>query len=188
MPKIIVQADQPNVDDAQRAHRRRAAPLPPLRRAAHRAAHVTFESRDSAEGRQLGASVAEENFTIARRLTDWVADTDGEAIRSQEQIHPAKDFAKTLAELGRAFGRLDFAKYDLDAPFPAEAVKYGQNSFRTQAENIARVAREENLSLRETILYFERRILNRSPALSRRSPTRSSGDCWATRPTASSWT
>jgi hypothetical protein len=92
--------------------------------------------------------------------------------RGQEEIHPAKDFAKTLAELGRAFGRLDFSQYDLDAPFPAEAVKYGQNSVRTQAEKIARVAREESLSLRETVLYFERWILNPSPAPPRRSPTK----------------
>jgi hypothetical protein len=38
-------------------------------------------------------------------------------------------------------------------------VKYGQNSFRTQAEKIARVAADENLSLRETVLHFERRML-----------------------------
>jgi alkanesulfonate monooxygenase SsuD/methylene tetrahydromethanopterin reductase-like flavin-dependent oxidoreductase (luciferase family) len=121
--------------------------------------------RAAANGREPG------EVPIMPGLTVRVADTNEEAIRPQEQIHPAKDFANTLAELGRAFGRLDFSRYDLDAPFPAEAVKYGQNSVRTQAEKIARVAREENLSLRETVLYFERWILNRWPAPPRPSPT-----------------
>jgi hypothetical protein len=131
---------------------------------------VIFQAGDSEEDRQLGASVAEGNSPIARSFEE----------------NRAKDFAETLAELGRAFGRLDFSQYDLDAPFPAQAVKYGQNSFRTQAEKVARVAREENLSLRETVLYFERRILNRSPAPPRRSLTRSSVGSWARRPTVSS--
>jgi hypothetical protein len=95
-------------------------------------------------------------------LSVRVAGSDEEARRPKKQTHRAKDFAKTLAALGRAFGRLDFSQYDLDAPFPAKAVKYGENSVRTQAEKIARVAREENLSLGETVLYFEGRILNRT--------------------------
>jgi FMN-dependent oxidoreductase (nitrilotriacetate monooxygenase family) len=150
---------------------------------------VIFQAGDSEEGRQLGASVAEGIFTIARSfeenqafygemkqraaangrdpsevlimpgLTVRVADIDEQARRQEEQVHQAKDFAKTLAEFGRSFGWHDFSQYDLDAPFPAEAVKYGQNSFRTQAEKIARVAADENLSLRETVLHFERRML-----------------------------
>jgi hypothetical protein len=146
--------------------------------------HVTVarglsDQHGAANGREPG------EVLIMPGLTVPVADTDEEAIRPQEPIHPAKDFAKTLAELGRAFGRLDFSQHDLDAPFPAEAVKYGQNSFRTHAEKIALVASEENLSLRETVLYFERRILNRSPAPPRPSPTRSSAGCGARRTTAS---
>ena len=47
-----------------------------------------------------------------------------------------------------------------DAPFP-DVAQYGATSFRTQSEQIVQIARERNLTLRETVHYVERMF--RSP-------------------------
>jgi FMN-dependent oxidoreductase (nitrilotriacetate monooxygenase family) len=146
---------------------------------------VIFQAGDSEEGRTLGAAVGEGIFTIARSfeqgqefyremkqrvaaagrdpndvlimpgLSVRIADTDEQAWTLEEQVYQAKDFAKTLAEFGRPFGWHDFSQYDLDAPFP-DVAAFGAKSFRTQAEHIAQVAREQRLTLRETVLHFDR--------------------------------
>ncbi|MDX6401033.1 MAG: hypothetical protein QOF27_1639, partial [Gaiellaceae bacterium] len=84
-----------------------------------------------------------------------IADTDEEAWAAEERTFEEKDFSKTLAEFGRPFGWHDFSRYDLDAPFP-DVAALGEKSFRTQAEHIAQVAGERNLTLRETVLHFDR--------------------------------
>jgi hypothetical protein len=62
------------------------------------------------------------------------------------------DFEHALAEFGRPFGWHDFRQYDLDAPFPQEALQYAQNSWKTNADAIAQLARENGYTLRETVL------------------------------------
>jgi alkanesulfonate monooxygenase SsuD/methylene tetrahydromethanopterin reductase-like flavin-dependent oxidoreductase (luciferase family) len=98
---------------------------------------------------------------IMPALTARIADTDEEAQRLEEEIHRAKDFSKTLAQFGRSFGWHDFSQYDLDAPFPVHVASLGEKSFRTASEHIVKVATEQNLTLRETVLHFERQ--HRSP-------------------------
>jgi FMN-dependent oxidoreductase (nitrilotriacetate monooxygenase family) len=146
---------------------------------------VIFQAGDSEDGRTLGGEIAEGIFTIARSFEDnqafyrdmkqrvaaagrdpnavlvmpgigvRIADSDEQAWEAEEQSYQEKDFSKTLAQFGRPFGWHDFSQYDLDAPFP-DVAAFGERSFRTQAENIARVARERNLTLRETVLHFDR--------------------------------
>jgi FMN-dependent oxidoreductase (nitrilotriacetate monooxygenase family) len=146
---------------------------------------VIFQAGDSEEGRTLGAAIGEGIFTIARTfeqgqefyreikeraaaagrdpndvlvmpgLSVRIADTDEEAWEAEKQTYEAKDFSKTLAEFGRPFGWHDFSQYDLDAPFP-DVAAFGAKSFRTQAEHITGVARERGLSLRETVIHFDR--------------------------------
>ncbi|MDP9256216.1 MAG: NtaA/DmoA family FMN-dependent monooxygenase [Actinomycetota bacterium] len=146
---------------------------------------VIFQAGDSEEGRELGAQVGEGIFTIARSfeesqvfssemkqravakgraaddilifpaLSVRLADSDEEAWRLVEQTARAKDFSKSLAQLGRPFGWHDFSQYDLDAPFP-DVDGIAEKSFRTQAEDIVRVARERALTLRETVEYVDR--------------------------------
>jgi hypothetical protein len=58
-----------------------------------------------------------------------------------------------LAELGRPFGWHDFRQYDLDAPFP-DVLHVAQKSFRTHAEKIVALARENNLTLRQTVQHI----------------------------------
>jgi FMN-dependent oxidoreductase (nitrilotriacetate monooxygenase family) len=147
---------------------------------------VIFQAGNSEEGRDLGAAIGEGIFTIASSFEDGqafyadmkaraaaagrdpdqvlifpglaprIADTDEDAWAEVDAIFAAKDFSKTLAEFGRPFGWHDFSQYDLDAPFPAGVEALGATSFRTQAEHIAGVAAERGLTLRETVLHFER--------------------------------
>jgi FMN-dependent oxidoreductase (nitrilotriacetate monooxygenase family) len=144
---------------------------------------VIFQAGDSDEGRDLGAAVGEGIFThsatveqglafatdirerarakgrnpdeivIMPGVTPIVADTDEQARAIEEGRRLGKDFAKTLAQFGRPFGWHDFSRYDLDGPFP-DLGDLGRDSFRTQAEAIKKVAREENLTLRQTVHRF----------------------------------
>ena len=143
---------------------------------------VIFQAGDSEEGRDLGAGIADAIFTHAPTLEQAqafraelrrraaakgrdpqnllvipgifpiVADTDEQARATQEAILGAKSFDKALAELGRPFGWHDFSQYDLDAPFP-DVSAAGERSFRTQGEAITRLARENNLTLRQVVQH-----------------------------------
>jgi alkanesulfonate monooxygenase SsuD/methylene tetrahydromethanopterin reductase-like flavin-dependent oxidoreductase (luciferase family) len=79
-----------------------------------------------------------------------VADTDEQARAKEDAILGSKSFERALAELGRPFGWHDFSQYDLDAPFP-DVGDAGARSFRTQAENIKKLARDNNLTLRQVV-------------------------------------
>lgn len=62
--------------------------------------------------------------------------------------------ATRLAELGRPFAWHDFRQYDLDAPFPQETLVYAERGFRTGAEKIARLARDNDFTLRQTVEFI----------------------------------
>jgi len=150
---------------------------------------VIFQAGSSEDGRDFAASVAEgiysnaESFEeaheyyqdIKRRtatkgrnpdhllifpgLTPVLAETDEEAQAREEQIHGKLDLHKALVQLGRPFNYHDFSQYELDAPFP-ELGDLGANGYRGAAERIKRIARAENLTLRQTAWRFAAR---RSP-------------------------
>ncbi|MFC7659508.1 hypothetical protein ACFQV8_28445 [Pseudonocardia benzenivorans] len=86
-------------------------------------------------------------------VTPVIADTDDEAREIERATRLGKDFDKNLAQFGRPFGWHDFSGYDLDAPFP-ELGDLGADSFRTQAEQIKKVARENGFTLRQTVEHF----------------------------------
>jgi FMN-dependent oxidoreductase (nitrilotriacetate monooxygenase family) len=141
---------------------------------------VIFQAGDSEEGRDLGASIAEAIFTHAQSIEQGqafardiraragalgrnpddilivpgispiIADTDDEAREKEREILGSKDFDRALAELGRPFGWHDFTRYDLDAPFP-ELGDLGDRSFKTQAERIKKLARDNGFTLRQTV-------------------------------------
>ena len=176
---------------------------------------VIFQAGDSEEGRDLGAAIGEGIFTIARSfeesqafaremkaraaakgrdpegililpaLVTRIADTDEEAWAQQEASARAKDFDKSLAQLGRPFGWHDFRQYDLDAPFP-DVTGVADKSFRTQADHIVRIARERDLTLRQTVEYVDTCTCRPSRAPRSRSRTRSSAGSPAAPQTASS--
>jgi FMN-dependent oxidoreductase (nitrilotriacetate monooxygenase family) len=146
---------------------------------------VIFQAGDSDEGRDLGASIGEAIFTHARTVEQGkafrddiraraaakgrdpdqvlivpgisviVAATDEEAKAKEREILGGRDFNRALAELGRPFGWHDFSRYDLDAPFP-ELGDLGDRSFRTQAESIKKLARDNRYTLRQTVEHVLR--------------------------------
>ncbi len=141
---------------------------------------VIFQAGDSEEGRDLGATVAEVIFTHAATLEQAkafraelreraaakgrdpenlltlpgisliIADTDEEAQAIQDARIGAKSFDRTLRELGRPFGWHDFTQYDLDASFP-DVAHAGERSFRTQADAITKLARDNGYTLRQVV-------------------------------------
>jgi FMN-dependent oxidoreductase (nitrilotriacetate monooxygenase family) len=151
---------------------------------------VIFQAGDSDEGRDLGASIAEAIFTHSRTIEQGqafaadlraraaakgrdpdnililpgispiIADTDEQARALEAELVGGKDFDRALKELGRPFGWHDFTRYDLDAPFP-ELGDLGDRSFRTQAENIKKLARDNGFTLRQTVQHSIDQ--NRSP-------------------------
>jgi FMN-dependent oxidoreductase (nitrilotriacetate monooxygenase family) len=143
---------------------------------------VIFQAGDSDEGRDLGASIAEaifthaqtieqgqafardlraraaakgrdpENILILPGISPIVADTDEQARAKEQRSLDGKDFHRALKELGRPFGWHDFSRYDLDAPFP-EVSHLGALSFRTQAERITKLARDNGFTLRQVVRH-----------------------------------
>ncbi|GAA3701771.1 LLM class flavin-dependent oxidoreductase [Arthrobacter ginkgonis] len=144
---------------------------------------VIFQAGDSEEGRQLGAAIADAIFTHSNTIAEGqafredirrrvlaagrdpeqvlilpgvqiiVRDTVEEAREVERARRAAPSFAQQLALLGRPFGWHDFTQYDLDAPFP-DLGDLGKDSFKTHAEAIKKTAREEGLTLRQTVERF----------------------------------
>ncbi|WP_159502397.1 LLM class flavin-dependent oxidoreductase [Microbacterium sp. 18062] len=145
---------------------------------------VVFQAGDSEQGRDLGARTADAIFTFAASLeagqafyrdiseravaygrnpdeilivpgiSVTIGDTDAEARELERTQGLAdNDFDAALAEFGRSFGWHDFRQYDLDAPFP-DVLHHAERSFRTQSERIVAVAKEKDLTLRQTVELF----------------------------------
>jgi FMN-dependent oxidoreductase (nitrilotriacetate monooxygenase family) len=142
---------------------------------------VIFQAGDSEQGRDLGAAIGEGIFTHAASIEAgqafyqdiksraaakgrnpdyivvmpgvrvFVGDTDAEGREIEHELQLAdQDFDRALAELGRPFAWHDFRQYDLDAPFP-DVLHAAERGFRTQAENIVKLARDNNFTLRQTV-------------------------------------
>jgi len=103
-----------------------------------------------------------DDVLILPGVSIFVGDSDEQA-REIEREHNRLDshFDLSLAEFGRAFGWHDFRQYDLDAPFPVEALEHARRSFYTQASRITQLAQEKGLTLRQTV---------EAASLSRKSP------------------
>ena len=145
---------------------------------------VIFQAGVSDEGRNLAAHVAEGIYAPGGSLADSqayyadikqrsaalgrdpdhvliflgaapvIAGTDAEAQRLSREIFDAdNDFGRKLGAFGRSFGAYDFAQHDLDAPFP-DVAALAERGSRTRGAEIVRRAREEKLTLRETVLAF----------------------------------
>jgi FMN-dependent oxidoreductase (nitrilotriacetate monooxygenase family) len=81
-----------------------------------------------------------------------LGDTDAQAREIEAQNHAGDhSFEQALAEFGRPFGWHDFRQYDLDAPFPVEALEHATRGFFTQARKITVQAQEEGLTLRQAV-------------------------------------
>lgn len=103
-----------------------------------------------------------DQIVILPGFTVYVGDTDADA-REIERHYKLQDhsFEQALGEFGRAFGWHDFRRYDLDAPFPVEALEYAKKSFFTAAKRITDLAVEKGFSLRDAVNHA--RTLRTSP-------------------------
>ena len=114
-----------------------------------RAFYTDIKARAAAKGRDP------DHLVVMPGMRVYLGDTDEEAREIEHDLQlAAQDFEKSLAELGRPFAWHDFRQYDLDAPFPQEALKYAERGFRTNAENIAKLARDRDFTLRQTVQFI----------------------------------
>ncbi|MGK2911988.1 MAG: LLM class flavin-dependent oxidoreductase [Sphingobium sp.] len=108
--------------------------------------YADLKGRAARSGRDPDRIVIMPGFFI------YVGDTDAEA-KNIEQHYRRLDqsFEQALAEFGRAFGWHDFRQYDVDAPFPVQALEHAKNSFYTQAKRVTESAVAEGLTLRQVV-------------------------------------
>jgi FMN-dependent oxidoreductase (nitrilotriacetate monooxygenase family) len=107
------------------------------------------------KGRAKAKGRDPEQVIIMPGVSVYIGDTDSDAREIELDLQTRdRDFSRALAELGRPFAWHDFRQYDLDAPFPQEALVYAERGFRTGAEKIARLAKDNNFSLRETVEFI----------------------------------
>ncbi|HKO51483.1 MAG TPA: LLM class flavin-dependent oxidoreductase [Polyangiaceae bacterium] len=147
---------------------------------------VIFQAGGSEDGRELAATSADAIFTgqetfeeaqefyrdikaravaAGRKLDDIlifpgisvvIAASDEQARAIQAARNGNLDLKKALAQLGRPFNYHDFTQYPLDEPFP-DLGDLGANGYRSHAERIKRVARDERLTVRQAAVRFATR-------------------------------
>ncbi|MEI9939083.1 MAG: LLM class flavin-dependent oxidoreductase [Pseudomonadota bacterium] len=147
---------------------------------------VIFQAGGSEDGRELAASSADAIFTgqetfeeaqafyrdikaravalgrsadeilIFPGISVIIAASDEHAQAIQAARNGNLDLKKALAQLGRPFNYHDFTQYALDDPFP-DLGDLGANGYRSHAERIKRVAREERLTVRQAAIRFATR-------------------------------
>ncbi len=107
------------------------------------------------KGRAAAKGRDPEQIVIMPGVSVYIGDTDKEAREIELDLQTRdRDFGRALAELGRPFAWHDFRQYDLDAPFPQEALVYAERGFRTGAEKIAKLAKDNNFTLRQTVEFI----------------------------------
>ncbi|MFT4045282.1 MAG: LLM class flavin-dependent oxidoreductase [Solimonas sp.] len=93
-----------------------------------------------------------DHIRIMPGVTVCIADTDAEARELERHYHEVdQSFDQALAEFGRSFGWHDFRQYDLDAPFPVEALQHAKRSFFTQSKRVTDLAVANGYTLRQTV-------------------------------------
>jgi FMN-dependent oxidoreductase (nitrilotriacetate monooxygenase family) len=104
------------------------------------------------KGRAAALGRNPDDVLIVPGVSVYIGDTDDEA-REIERTTQLADggFDQSLAEFGRSFGWHDFRRYDLDAPFPADVLRYSERSFHTQAKQIVAFAEAGGLTLRQVV-------------------------------------
>jgi FMN-dependent oxidoreductase (nitrilotriacetate monooxygenase family) len=108
--------------------------------------YADIKSRAAAKGRDP------DHLVVMPGMRVYIGDTDAEAREVERELQlAAQDFDKALAELGRPFAWHDFRQYDLDAPFPQQALVHAERGFRTNAEKIAKLAADNGFTLRQTV-------------------------------------
>lgn len=122
--------------------------------------HETFEEAQDfyrdIKTRAVASGRRADEILVFPGISVVIADTDEQAHAIEATRHRNVDLQKALALLGRPFNYHDFTQYPLDGPFP-DLGSLGENGYRSHAERIKRVAREERLTVRQAALRFAAR-------------------------------
>jgi FMN-dependent oxidoreductase (nitrilotriacetate monooxygenase family) len=111
--------------------------------------YTDIKARAVAKGRNP------DHIVVMPGMRVFVGDTDSDARQIEHDLQLSdQNFDKALAELGRPFAWHDFRQYDLDAPFPQQALVHAERGFRTGAEKIATLARDSGWTLRQTVEFL----------------------------------
>lgn len=92
-----------------------------------------------------------DDILILPALSPIVGATVEEAEAKYEEIKHLISIEEALNYLGRFFDHFDFSQFPLDETFP-DIGDVGKNSFQSTSDNIKKMAKEENLTLREVAL------------------------------------
>ncbi|SEJ43115.1 FMN-dependent oxidoreductase, nitrilotriacetate monooxygenase family [Bhargavaea ginsengi] len=92
-----------------------------------------------------------EDLLIFPSLSPIIGPTEAAAEQKYEEIKNLLSVEEALTFLSRYFDHYDFSGFPLDEPFP-ELGDVGKNAFRSTTDEIKRMAKEENLTLREVAL------------------------------------
>ena len=142
---------------------------------------VLIQAGSSEAGREFAAQVADAVFTGGGSLEDSarfyqdvkgraaklgrdpdeililpgcnpiVGATPEDAERKYQEIAGLVVIGDALNYLGRYFNDLDFTQFELDEPFP-DLGDFGRNGWESATDNIKRVVKDENLTLRQMAL------------------------------------
>lgn len=92
-----------------------------------------------------------EDLVVIQGISPIIGETIAEAEQKYEELASLVDIDHALAFLGRLFEHHDFSQYPLDEPFPNLGT-LGENSFQSDTDRIKKIARKENLTLRQVAL------------------------------------
>jgi FMN-dependent oxidoreductase (nitrilotriacetate monooxygenase family) len=106
-----------------------------------------IKARAAAYGR------ASEEILVFPGISPIIGRTEEEAESKYQAIARLVTLEDALDQLGRPFTYHDFKQYPLDEPFP-DLGDLGSKSYRSSTDRIKRIAKEENLTLRQTALRF----------------------------------
>ncbi|GBR09422.1 NtaA/DmoA family FMN-dependent monooxygenase [Acetobacter oeni] len=129
----------------------------------------TRRFREDLRERASRAGRNPDSVLIAPGIKFVIGDTDEHA-RDIARHYNATDhsFEQALGEFGRLFGWHDFTRYDPDAPFPDDVLKFAERSWYTSAKKITEQAISENLTLRQVIEQTQQG--NKSAGVGKGSP------------------
>jgi FMN-dependent oxidoreductase (nitrilotriacetate monooxygenase family) len=96
-----------------------------------------------------------QKLSILPGIRPIVGRDEEEVENRYEQAVALVTIEDAIVALGRPFNDHDFSQYPLDAPFP-ELGELGANSAKGGSDWIKKLARDENLTLREVALRFSR--------------------------------
>ncbi|OCT13981.1 monooxygenase [Paenibacillus pectinilyticus] len=101
--------------------------------------------------RAAGFGRSPESISILPGISPIIGLTEEEAERKYQEKVNLVSIENALTALGRPFNYFDFSKFPLDEPFP-DLGELGSNAMQSGTERIKRLAKEENLTLRQVAL------------------------------------